>query len=232
MLFAALLAAGSALSGGALALFARRRPVLLARTRVVAFLAAAAVVVLHLLPEVVPALGVASALFIGAGFALPSLVELAARAIGPGVLRARGHATARVAAEVGFLALFLHSLIEGLTLRAALSAPGSHGDLTLALLAHHVPLTAAVTLPLLELLGARAALYRLLAIAGAGAGGALLGGLLPGLSHGTGGTGVLRATAVMAGALLHVVWDELRRDRARVPAGVAAKGAGASAGTG
>lgn len=230
MALAALLAAFSAFAGGALALFARRRPRLLARTRALAFLAAAAVVVLHLLPEVVPALGVSAALFIGAGFALPGLLELAARGLAPGVLRARGHAAARVAAEVGFVALFVHSLIEGLTLRAALLAPGSHGDLTLALLAHHVPLTAAVTLPLLELIGPRAAIHRLFALAAAGAGGALAGGLVPGLSQEAGGPALQRATAVMAGALLHVVWDELRRGRDRLPAGAPAKGASAGPG--
>jgi zinc transporter ZupT len=119
---------------------------------------------------------------------------------------------------VGFLALFLHSLIEGLTLRAALAAPGPHVDLELALIAHHLPLTAAVTLPLLELLGGRAALVRLFAIAGAGAGGALAGGLVPGLAEGANSVAVAHATAAMAGALLHVVWDELRRERAQARA--------------
>jgi zinc transporter ZupT len=230
MLLAALLTAGSALLGGALAWFARRRPVLLARTRVFAFLIAAAVVILHLLPEVVRALGVASALFIGSGFLLPGLLEVAVRGLAPGMLRARGLAAARVAAEVGFIALFLHSLVEGLTLRAALLTPGSHGDLIFALLAHHVPLTAAVTLPLLELLGTRAAFHRLLALAAAGAGGSFLGSFLPELSREAGSTSMRRATAVMAGVLLHVVWDELRRERGRAPEGVGK--AEASAGTG
>ena len=214
MLTAALLAAGSALLGGALALFARRRPLLLARTRTFAFVAAAAVVALDLLPEVIPPLGLQTVLFVGAGFALPGLLEMLAHGVGPGLLRARGLAGARLAAEVGFLALFLHSLIEGLTLSVALQAPGSHLDLELALIAHHVPLTAAVALPLLELLGGRAALVRVLLFAAAGAGGALCGGFLPGVAAGASSLSLARATAVMAGALLHVVWDELRGHRA------------------
>src|SRR5438067_6303714 len=52
-----LLAAGSAVLGGALALAARRRPTLLEMTRTFAFTAAMGVVAFHLLPEVLPALG-------------------------------------------------------------------------------------------------------------------------------------------------------------------------------
>lgn len=213
-LVAALLAIGSVAAGGALALFARRRPRLLARARTFAFLAAAAVVALHLLPEAVRALGPEVVAFAFAGFAFPALLEWSVHALGPGLLRGRGLTPARVAAEVGFVALFLHSLLEGLTLRAALAAPGGHGDLELALVAHHVPLTAAVALPLLEHLGARAAIARLSAIAAAGGAGVLMGGLLPD-GEGAQGPALARTTAVMAGALLHVVWDELRRERAQ-----------------
>ena len=165
---ATLLAVGSVALGGALAFYARRHPRLLARTRVFAFLAAAAVVVLHLLPEVVPPLGAQVVVFVTAGFAFPALVEALVHGLGPSFMRGRGLTAARVAAEVGFAALFLHSLLEGLTLRAALSAPGSHADLELAIVAHHVPLTAAVVLPLLEQIGFTAALSRLVAIAAAG----------------------------------------------------------------
>jgi hypothetical protein len=215
---ATVLSVGSVALGGALAFYARRHPRLLARTRVFAFLAAAAVVLLHLLPEAVPPLGAQVVVFAFAGFAFPALLEGLVHGVGPGFLRGRGLTAARVAAEVGFVALFVHSLLEGLTLRAALATRGSHADLELALLAHHVPLTAAVVLPLLEQIGFAAALSRLVAIAAAGGCGALAGGYVPGLGASQNSVALARATAVMAGALLHVVWDELRRDRAHARA--------------
>ena len=54
---ALILAASSALMGGALALAARSRGVLLELTRTFAFAAAAGVVAIHLLPELLPAMG-------------------------------------------------------------------------------------------------------------------------------------------------------------------------------
>ncbi len=211
MLLALILAAASALMGGALALAARDRPALLELTRTFAFAAAAGVVAFHLLPELLPAMGAGALLWIALGFALPWLLELAARSLGPGMLRARGLTGLRVAAEVGFAALVFHSVVEGLALVAALQAPEGRVDLEIALVAHHAPLTAAVALPFLELLGARAALVRVLVIAAAGVTGVLCSVLLPGLQT---DTAVLQvATAVTAGALLHVVADEIRQQR-------------------
>lgn len=208
MLLAASLAAASALLGGALALLSQRRRVLLELTRTFAFAAAAGVVAFHLLPELLPAMGAAALLWIALGFALPWLLEVAARSLGPSLLRGRGLSGARVAAEVGFAALMFHSVVEGLALVAALQAPEGRVDLEIALVAHHAPLTAAVALPLLQLLGARAALRRVLAIAAAGVTGVVASVLLPGLQT---DTAVLQvATAVTAGALLHVVADEIR----------------------
>ncbi len=208
MLLAVALAALSALAGGALALVAQRRRTLLELTRTFAFAAAAGVVAFHLLPELLPAMGAGALLWIALGFALPWLLELAARSLGPGLLRARGLTGPRVAAEVGFAALIFHSVVEGLALVAALQAPEGHLDLEIALVAHHAPLTAAVTLPFLELLGARAALLRVFVIAGAGVTGVLCSTFLPALRT---DMAVLQvATAVTAGALLHVVADEIR----------------------
>jgi len=207
MLLALLLASGSALLGGALALAVRRRRVLLELTRTFAFAAAAGVVGLHLLPEVLESLGAAGLLWALLGFALPGLLEWRARSLGPG-LRARGFSPARVAAEIGLLALVAHSLLEGVALCAAASGSGPHLDLEIALVAHHAPLTAAVILPFLELLDARGVALRVLAVALAGGIGALAGGLVPG-GFATGHAQEI-ASAVMAGALLHVVADEIR----------------------
>ncbi len=207
MLLALLLASGSALLGGALALAVRRRRVLLELTRTFAFAAAAGVVGLHLLPEVLESLGAVGLLWAMLGFALPGLLEWRARSWGPG-LRARGFSPARVAAELGLLALVAHSLLEGLALRAVADGSGSHVDLEIALVAHHAPLTAAVILPFLELLDARGIMRRVLLVALSGAVGALAGGLIPG-GFSTGHAQEI-ASAVMAGALLHVVADEIR----------------------
>ena len=235
MLLALLLSAGSALLGGALALAARHRPALLELTRTFAFSAAAGVVALHLFPELLRDSGPRGLVWAALGFALPGLLEAGAKQLGPG-LRERGLSGARVAAELGFVALFVHSLLEGLALRAAVGAPGPHVDLEIALVAHHAPLTAAVALPLLELLGARGAIVRVLWIAGAGVAGALLGGA-GGAGDGTAFFSV--AGGAMAGALLHVVADEIRpqlftsaggrlRDLAAGAAGIAVAGLGAS----
>src|SRR6267143_1473531 len=207
------LAAGSALLGGALALLARRRASLLELTRTFAFTAAAGVVAFHLLPEVLPALGPTALLWIAAGFVLPWLLEVGARVLGPDLLARRGIRGMRVAAEVGFAALLFHSLFEGLALLAALQGRDNRTDLEIAIVAHHAPLTAAVALPFLDLLGVRATLIRVGLVALAGIVGVVAGNLVPGLASGADAAVLQRATAVVAGALLHVVADEIREQR-------------------
>jgi hypothetical protein len=208
-----LLAAGSALLGGALALAARRHGVLLELTRTFAFTAAAGVVGFHLLPEVLPRLGPTALLWIAAGFVLPWLLEVGARALGPSLLARRGIRGMRVAAEVGFAALIFHSLFEGLALLASLQGRDNRTDLEIAIIAHHAPLTAAVALPFLDLLGVRATLIRVGLVALAGIAGVVAGNLVPGLASGADAAVLQRATAVVAGALLHVVADEIREQR-------------------
>jgi len=208
-----LLAGGSAVLGGALALAARRRPTLLELTRTFAFTAAAGVVAFHLLPEVLPAIGPSALLWIGAGFALPWLLEVGARTFGPTLLARRGIRGMRVAAEVGFVALIFHSLFEGLALLASLQSRQNHTDLAIAIVAHHAPLTAAVALPFLDLCGVRVAMLRVAFVALAGIVGVIAGNLLPGLASGADTMMVRYATAVVAGALLHVVADEVREQR-------------------
>jgi zinc transporter ZupT len=207
---AALLALCSALGGGAIALAARKHPSVLERTRTFAFAAAAGVVAFHLLPEVLPEQGLMALAWCGVGFALPWLLEAAAKAVGPRLLKGRGFSGFRVAAELGFAALLFHSIVEGLALVAALAQPGEKLDLEVALVAHHAPLTAAVVLPFLELKGARAVAIRAAIVGACGALGALASGVFPGFSE---GAMLQRATAVTAGALLHVVADEIREQR-------------------
>src|SRR5256712_635115 len=157
MMHAAALAGFSAVLGGAIALVARQRPGVVERTRPFAFGGAAGVVAFHLLPEALPAQGVAALPWMAAGFALPWLLEWLARTVGPGLLQGRGLSGLRVSAEVGFAALVFHSVAEGLALVAALAQPRASLDLEIAIVAHHAPLTAAVVLPFLDLSGARAA---------------------------------------------------------------------------
>jgi hypothetical protein len=204
------LIAGSALLGGALALASRRRPALLELTRTFAFAAAAGVVAFHLLPEILPALGPKALLWVAGGFLLPWALEVGARTVGPGVLERHGLHGLRVAAEVAFYGLVFHSVVEGLTLLAALQGQQHAADLQIAIVAHHAPLTAAVALPFLELLGVRSAWIRVAFIGLAGAVGVVLGNLIPGLAAGSNAAVVQRATAMTAGVLLHVVSDEVR----------------------
>src|SRR5437762_5589826 len=173
MIRAALLAAFSALLGGGIALVARKRPAILERTRTFAFAAAAGVVAFHLLPEVLPTQGLLALLWMAAGFVLPWALEAGARRLGPGILRGQGLSTQRVAAEVGFIALVFHSVVEGLALVAALAQPRGKLDLETAIVAHHAPLTAAVVLPFLDFGGARVVAIRAGLIAVAGVGGSL-----------------------------------------------------------
>jgi len=210
MMLGAVLAAGSALLGGAIAVLAQRRPGLLERTRTFAFAAAAGVVAFHLLPEVLPAQGLVALLWMAAGFSLPWALEAGARVFGPRLLRGRGLSSLRVAAEVGFAALVFHSVAEGLALVAALARPRGNLDLEIALVAHHAPLTAAVVLPFLDLRGVRSALARAIAIGAAGVTGVLVSSAVPGFGE---GAFIQNATAATAGALLHVVADEIRIQR-------------------
>jgi hypothetical protein len=182
----------------------------LERTRTFAFAAAAGVIAFHLLPDVLHAQGLTALLWMAAGFLLPWALEAAARSAGPGLLRGRGLSGLRVAAEVGFAALIFHSVVEGLALVAALGQPRSKLDLEIAIVAHHAPLTAAVVLPFLDLGGPRSAALRAVLVASAGVAGALLSAALPGFQE---GAFLHAATAVTAGALLHVVADEIRAQR-------------------
>ncbi|MCA1827480.1 MAG: hypothetical protein LC689_11165 [Myxococcales bacterium] len=210
MIRAASLAAFSALLGGAIALVARKHPAVLERTRTFAFAAAAGVVAFHLLPEVLSSQGLVALLWMAVGFALPWALEAGARAMGPGILQSRGITGLRVAAEVGFAALVFHSVAEGLALVAALAQPQGQLDLEVALVAHHAPLTAAVVLPFLDLRGPRTVATRAVAIGAAGAAGAVVSVFVPGFTE---GAFLDTATAVTAGALLHVVSDEIRAQR-------------------
>jgi zinc transporter ZupT len=210
MIHAALLAGFSAILGGAIALVARQRPGILERVRTFAFAAAAGVVAFHLLPEVLPSQGLVALLWMATGFALPWLLEWAARTFGPDLLRGRGLSSQRVSAEVGFAALIFHSVAEGLALVAALAQPRGNLDLETAIVAHHAPLTAAVVLPFLDMRGPRAATLRAALVGAAGIAGALLSFALPGFEE---GAFLKTTTAVTAGALLHVVSDEIRAQR-------------------
>ena len=208
-----LLVASSAILGGVLALAARRRPILLELTRTFAFAAAFGVVGFHLVPEILPSLGFEALIWIAAGFALPWILEAVARMLGPGFLSRRGMHGLRVAAEVAFIALVFHSVVEGLALLTVVQSSERATDVQLAILAHHAPLTAAVALPFLELRGARSAAARVAVVGLSGVAGILLGHAVPGLASGTDAGLVQRATAMTAGALLHVVSDEIREQR-------------------
>src|SRR5207237_9690391 len=83
----------------------------------------------------------------------------------------------------------------------------------LATASHLAPCTAAVAWPFPDLLGGRGALVRVGLGALAGAVGVVGGTLVPGLASGADAGVLQRATAVVAGALLHVVADEIKEQK-------------------
>jgi hypothetical protein len=120
----------------------------------------------------------------------------------------------RIAAELGFVAVLLHQLTDGLALGAATGHGGYHWDLLIGIPAHTVPLVAMLTLTFAELGGRRAVLLRAAAMiaatavgigltrlddqlvpaAGPWLGAAIAGLLLHVLLHDSGDRAVPRAT--------------------------------------
>lgn len=160
MALALLTAAISVVAGLAAAIAAHSRLWVLAPVRAFAVVAVAAAIAVHILPEAIDAEGWWVMLLFAGGFVAPRLAGAgASRLAGP----ASGHAHRRIAAELGYGAVLLHQIGDGLGLGVITGE--SHGDHThwdfvLGIGAHTVPLVAVVALAQAELGGRRAALIR------------------------------------------------------------------------
>lgn len=198
MLSALLLALAPVLVGVVVGLVPAVGRRLVQPVKVLAVLAAAAVAVLHLLPE---AYAQAGPLVLGSfavGVALPLVVEKAAR---------RPHAARFVGADLAFVGVALHQAVDGLQIGAA-GHLDPDGGWAVAVALHVAPLVAATTLDAVERGGLRLALRR---------GGMLLLATSLGVVAGNlaGGLAVVSALqpwalAAVGGALLHVAVHDLR----------------------
>ena len=204
MLFALLVAVSSVMLGAALS-FAPSSRGLLGYMRTFATLAALAVVVTHLLPEALHALGPLSILLFLAGWFAPALAHF----IGQQSTRGR---PAHAVLEAGYWGLIVHHVADGIglgTYTRLTPSEGSHLDVIVALAAHTVPLIAVVSLAYRTTFGARSALTRSLGLALASVFGIGLSNLV---AASTIETFAPVIAAVAAGLLLHVVTHDLTED--------------------
>jgi hypothetical protein len=195
LILPALIATASIAAGAALGLLRdARRP--LRAVQLAALAAALGVALLQLLPEALEALGPASL----AAFALP-LLQL---------LRPAPRSSRSFAVELGYAALLLHQLGDGVLLGAyggMLFSARAHAALLAAVALHTVPVAAAIALRFERIDGRRAALARSAGLAAASLLGIALAGEIP--------VDVAQridpwASAVIAGLLLQTVLQSWR----------------------
>ncbi len=153
------IAIGSVLIGLLAAIAAQARLWILAPVRAFAVVAVAAAIALHILPEAIDGGGWAVVIVALVGLIAPIVLGRATAAI---ELRHR-----RVAAELGYVAVLVHQLSDGLALGTATG--GGHGDhthwdLLIGVGAHTVPLVAVLALTFHELGGRRAVILRSLGL--------------------------------------------------------------------
>lgn len=166
--------------------------------KVAAVIAAAFVALLHLLPEAYAQAGPLVLASFAVGVALPLLVER---------LAARPRTARVIGADMAFLGVALHQVVDGLQIGAA-GHLDPDGGWAIAIALHVAPLVAATTLDAAERGGSAGALVRAGVLLLATAIG-VIGG------HFAGGLAVVAALqpwalAAVGGALLHVAVHDLR----------------------
>ncbi len=193
---------GTITLGTALAFLPGLGPRALGVVRSFALSAAITVVLLHLLPDAVEAVGPRALLALAVGVLLPMGLERL-------LDRRASRGGADLAFEVGFLGLVAHAFGDGLAFWAFTRGEGDAGAM-LALGAHMVPVTTVLVLRDAESHGIKRALLRaavlaIVTVAGLGAGEAVppetIAGVEPWVS------------AVAGGLLLHVVAHEVAGPR-------------------
>ena len=219
MLLPLLIAFVSIVLGTALALLPREGTRIIAPIRIVALVAALAVIGTHLLPEALAELGLLALVAFAAGMAFPWLLDLAGTFFG----RGRDGATPLATLEVSYVGLLLHRFGDGLSMGAIARAsekPMAALAVLLALAAHIVPVTTVMVLAFVGLRGRRSAIVRAAGLAAVTMGGVLVAGLALG---GSGGPKDVSPwiSAVVAGLLLHLVLPSLpfpgKRAHAQAP---------------
>lgn len=187
--------------GTALALGPREGTRIIVPIRIIALVAALAVVVAHLLPEALEELGPRALLAFVAGIALPWSMEKFGSHVGHGGSAATPLATL----ELGYAGLVAHRFGDGLSMGAVARAhdpPSAALGVLLALAAHIVPVTTVMVVAFVELRGRRTALVR-----GTGLALSTMGGVVVAeLAVGRGPKDVSPwISAFVAGLLLHLV---------------------------
>jgi len=156
---------------------------------------AIAVVFGDLFPHAVEHIGVGALFWLGVGLFAPAVVERIAARIRPG---------GSAGLHVGFLALCVHQVVDGIQVGAGLTLQTGGWAIAGAVGAHSVPLVGAVTLGFAQRDGAPRALLR-------GAGLLVCTGI--GVAIGDRGLGWFDALgwlpALIGGLLLHVLWHDL-----------------------
>src|SRR5260221_10257732 len=128
--------------------------------RLVALVAALAVIATHLLPEAFHELGIKALAGFAAGLALPSAADAIAATLAK---QGGSEPTASVAAlEISYAGLLAHRFGDGLSMGAIARASSTQGAalaVLLALAAHIVPVTTVMIIAAASLRGRRAALF-------------------------------------------------------------------------
>ena len=210
MLFAVLVAVFSVLLGAAVSFVPTTSRAVLGYMRTFATLAAVAVVVTHLLPEALHALGPLSILLFFAGWFTPALAHFVGQ-------RSTSGRPAHAVLEAGYWGLVVHHVADGIGLGTYTRLPadqGSHLDVIVALAAHTVPLIAVVSLAYRTTFGTRSAVLRSLGLALASVFGIALSGLVAAKTIDSFAPVI---AAVAAGLLLHVVTHDLTEDAPSTP---------------
>lgn len=182
---------------------------LLAPLRTFAVVAVAATVALHILPEAIDAGGVpvlfAAVLAVVAPGAATRLATWLRQRRGPAPTSNRAR---RAALELAYVAIILHKITDGVGLGAAFG-PSHHGhvhwEILLGIVAHTIPMAAAVALTF-RADGLRAAWLRVLGLGVAIVAGALV---FEGAAHGPLADATPWLNAIAAGLLLHIIVHDL-----------------------
>lgn len=211
------------LLGGLAASFRRRSERAMPAVRTFAVVAAAAIALLHLLPEAVGEIGWRALLAAAAGFLAPAALERLFS------LEYGGHPTHRApttALALGYAAVLAHQLSEGAAV-ASLARVGSLSpSIVLAIAAHTVPLAMVVALRVLEVKGEPGG-KRAMGLALAGVALATVAGAFASRIVGAANIEALGPwlIAVVAGILLHALSHEALASDAATPRARAAEAA-------
>lgn len=177
--------------------------------RTFAATAAAAVVLTHLLPDALGEVGLWGGLAFLLGLLGPLLLHPLTERLAS---RRRDLSRQRLALEAGFIGLLVHHVGDGLGIGTYAALPGgvlAHLDVTLALVAHTVPLVAVVTLAYRGEYGLGVALRRAGLLAVASAVGVGISFAVPAAALVSGAAWI---GALVSGVLLHVVTHDWLED--------------------